>query len=137
MNKTMVCRLGGFHTIMSFLGSIGSVMSGSGLEQVLEQCFGPNAVLHMLSGKAVSRSQRGHYLVEAALGIILVQRLTAASSEYKSLKGFNLTSDDISNIFSEHLTVMTDGLTDTFPSTSLLLLDKGLTLLKSELIQNS
>ena len=112
-------------------------MSGSGLSEVLEQCYGPNAVLHMLSGKAVARAQRGHYLVEAALGIILVQRLTTASSEYKSLQDFTFTPDDIKNIFSEYQTVMTDGLTDSFPSASLRLLDTGLTLLKSELIQNS
>jgi len=91
----------------------------------------------MLSGKAVSRSQHVHYMVDAALGIILVQRLTTASSEYESLQDFNLSSDNITNIFSEYQTVVTNGLTDTFPSTSLLLLDKGLTLLKSELIQSS
>ena len=33
-NKSLnvVCRLGGFHIMMSFLGSIGSMMKGSGLE---------------------------------------------------------------------------------------------------------
>ena len=29
----IVCRLGGFHTLMSFMGSIGYMMSGSGLEE--------------------------------------------------------------------------------------------------------
>ena len=67
-----VCRLGGFHTLMSFLGSIGSVMKGSGLSDVLETVYGPNAVVHMTSGKAVARALRGHYLVEAALMIKLL-----------------------------------------------------------------
>lgn len=40
----IVCRLGGFHTMMSFVGSIGSVMKGSGLEEALETAYGPNAV---------------------------------------------------------------------------------------------
>jgi len=40
----IVCRLGGFHTMMSFIGSIGSVMKGSGLEEALETAYGPNAV---------------------------------------------------------------------------------------------
>lgn len=40
----IVCRLGGFHTMISFVGSIGSVMKGSGLEEALETAYGPNAV---------------------------------------------------------------------------------------------
>ena len=63
----IVCRLGRFHVMMSFMGSIGSMMKGSGLEDILESIYGPNAVSHMMSGKAVSRVLRGHFLVEAAL----------------------------------------------------------------------
>jgi len=33
------CRLGGFHMLLSFIGSIGSAMAGSGLEEVLKQCY--------------------------------------------------------------------------------------------------
>ena len=61
----IVCRHGGFHTMMSFMGSIGSMMKGSGLEEALETVYGPNAVAHMISGKAISRALRGHFLVEA------------------------------------------------------------------------
>ena len=53
--------------MMNFIGSIGSVMKGSGLEEALETVYGANAVSHMISGKAVSRALRGHFLVEAAL----------------------------------------------------------------------
>ena len=66
-NLDVVCRLGGFHMMMSFLGSIGSLMNGSGLNELLETCYGPNSVDHIMSGKAVSRTLRGHFLVEAAL----------------------------------------------------------------------
>ena len=66
-SMNIVCRLGGFHTMMSFLGSIGSMMKGSGLEEALENAYGPNAVTHMMSGKAISRALRGHFLIEAAL----------------------------------------------------------------------
>ncbi len=66
-SMNIVCRLGGFHTMMSFMGSIGSMMKGSGIEEALEIVYGPNAVTHMISGKAVSRALRGHFLVEAAL----------------------------------------------------------------------
>jgi len=71
----IVCRLGVFHLIMSFLGSIGKVMAGSGLAQALETCYGPNAVVHMLTGKAVDRALRGHYLVESALYSLLLHSL--------------------------------------------------------------
>ena len=42
--------------MMSFLGSIGCLMSGSGLSEALETVYGSNSVLHMLSGKAVARA---------------------------------------------------------------------------------
>lgn len=53
--------------MMSFMGSIGSMMKGSGLEEALETVYGSNAVNHIISGKAVSRALRGHFLIEAAL----------------------------------------------------------------------
>lgn len=63
-----------FSHMMSFVGSIGQMMKGSGLEEALETIYGPNAVNHMMSGKAISRALRGHFLVEAAL----VNKLIAA-----------------------------------------------------------
>ena len=50
----IVCRLGGFHTVMNFLSSIGDLMAGSGLEEVLQTVYGPNTLAHILSGKAYS-----------------------------------------------------------------------------------
>ena len=63
----IVCRLGGFHTLMSFLGSIGNMMKGSGLEEV----YAENSVVHMRSGKAISRALRAHFLAESALTTML------------------------------------------------------------------
>ena len=57
---------------MSFLGCIGHLMAGSGLQDVLELVYAKNAVTHMMSGKAVSRAVRGHFLVDSALQAILV-----------------------------------------------------------------
>jgi len=34
--RQIVLRMGGFHTLMSFLGSIGNIMSASGLHSVLQ-----------------------------------------------------------------------------------------------------
>ena len=72
--KGMVLRLGGFHMQMSFLGSIGQLMAGSGLQERIEVVFTGNVVRHMLTGKAISRAVRGHMLVDAALNTILVAK---------------------------------------------------------------
>ena len=68
----IVLILGGFHLMMSYLGSIGGIMKGSGLTDALNLIYGNNAVEHMISGKAVSRALRGHFLVESALTIKLM-----------------------------------------------------------------
>ena len=52
---------------MSFAGSIAFLMSGSGLAESLETCYGKNTIKHMLTGKAIARALRGHVLVEAVL----------------------------------------------------------------------
>lgn len=70
--KSVVLRLGGFHLQMSFLGSIGHLMAGSGLQELLETIYAGNSVKHILSGKAVSRAIRGHLLVFSALKTVIV-----------------------------------------------------------------
>ena len=67
--RGIVLRLGGFHTQMSFLGSIGHLMDSSGLQEML---YAPNAVVHMLSGKAIARAVRGHFIVDAALNVLML-----------------------------------------------------------------
>ena len=62
-----VIHLGGFHTMMSYVGSIGTLMEGSGLADVLQSVYGENTVKHMLNGKSIARAIRGHNLVESAL----------------------------------------------------------------------
>lgn len=60
---------------MSFLGTIGHIMGGSGLQELLECVYAPNAVVHMLSGKAVSRAVRGHFLVESTLYALILSEI--------------------------------------------------------------
>ena len=59
--------------MMSFIGSIGSLMEGSGWSDLFDTVnavthimsgkavYGVNAVTHMMSVKAVSRAIRGHF----------------------------------------------------------------------------
>ena len=53
--------------MMSFLGSVGTVMRGSGLTEAFQAIYGSNAVEHIMTGKAVSRALRAHFLTESAL----------------------------------------------------------------------
>ena len=67
MNMYIIARLGGFHQLMSFLGSIGCVMEGGGLENALGTVYVPLTVVHMLTGMAYSRATRGHISGSSAL----------------------------------------------------------------------
>jgi len=77
VNLNIVIRLGGFHTLMSFLGAIGHLMIGSGLKDILCLLYGPNAVDHVLSGKAYDRAIKGHFVVHAALSSLLLDFITS------------------------------------------------------------
>ena len=66
-SMNIVLILGGSPLMMSFMGSIGSLMKGSGLSEALSTSYGVNAIEHMMSGKAVSRGLRGHFLAASAL----------------------------------------------------------------------
>jgi hypothetical protein len=70
--RQIVLKLGGFHTLMSFIGCIGQLMEGLGLQDLLNLVYATNTVPHMLSGKAISRAIRGLFLVESAVMFVLI-----------------------------------------------------------------
>ena len=47
----IVARLGGFHTVMSFLGGIGKIMKGSDLEELFAEVYADLSMEHMCPGK--------------------------------------------------------------------------------------
>ena len=79
--KHIVLNLGGFHTIMSFNGSIGHIMKSTGLRTILELSFAENTVTHMLTGKAHARALRGHFLVDSSLNALIAQRTFDADED--------------------------------------------------------
>jgi len=97
------CGLGGFHMLMSYIGSIGKVMEGSGLEDSLEQCYGPNTVVHKLAGKAVARALRSYFLVAAVLEVLLVKQILSGTvgMDYKEQQ--ILSDDDVCALCIERL----------------------------------
>eukprot|EP00794_Sanderia_malayensis_P002756 gene2756-3186_t len=66
-------RLGGFHQLMSFLGSIGNLMEGSGLRSALEPVYAPVTVGHVFTGKAYSRAVGGHLLCASAVQSLVLE----------------------------------------------------------------
>ncbi len=71
----IVLKLGGFHTLMSFLGSIGHIMDGSGLQEILEIVFAKDSVPHLLSVKAYARAVRAHTVLSSALINLLLEEV--------------------------------------------------------------
>ena len=65
-------QLGGFHQLMSFLGSIGSLMEGIGLRRTLETVYILLTVVHMMTEKAYTRVVRGHVMSAPALLSLLL-----------------------------------------------------------------
>ena len=56
-----------FHMQMSFLGSIGNMISGSGIEELFEEVYAEHTVTYMLSRKAYARALRAHFLAQSSL----------------------------------------------------------------------
>ena len=71
----IVCRLGGFHTLMSFLGSVAMLMKGSGIEDLFAEVYAENSIPHIMSGKAIAISLRAHLSLQSALMALLIQNL--------------------------------------------------------------
>ena len=51
--RNVFLRLGGLRAEMSFLGCIGHLTATSDLQEMLELIHASNAVVHMLTGKAI------------------------------------------------------------------------------------
>ena len=79
-------RLGGFHQLISFLGSIGKVMEGSGLRSALETIYSPVTVGHMFTGKAYSRAVRGHILCASAVQSLILEEFWSTLGAFDRLE---------------------------------------------------
>ena len=71
----IILMLGSFHTFRNLFGTIGSLMSSSGVEDILKQIFAEDATVYILTGKAVSCAFRGHLMVDTFLDLLLFSLL--------------------------------------------------------------
>lgn len=77
----VVVRLGGFHSLLSFLGSIGEIMAGSGLKEFMCTVYAPHSEDKMLLGHAFARAIRAHVLVQASLANVVFDRIRVLDNE--------------------------------------------------------
>jgi len=72
---------------MSLLGCMGRLAAGSGLQQLLEVDFAQNSVTHTLTGKAIARAVRRHFLADAILNAELYRaRVATKCKTYRSVQ---------------------------------------------------
>lgn len=90
-----VIRLGGFHLLMSFMGSVGYIMAGSGLKELFTIIYAENSAEKILCGRAYSRAVRAHILAHLALSCILLQTTEFTETERTTIV--------ISSVVSTHL----------------------------------
>ncbi|ELU13149.1 hypothetical protein CAPTEDRAFT_202590 [Capitella teleta] len=66
LQRVMV-KLGSFHLLVSFMGSVGYIMGASRLEVLWESVYAPASVVHIMTGHAYAHALRPHLLTSAAL----------------------------------------------------------------------
>ena len=101
--RSIVLRLGGFHTEMSYVGAIGNIMAGSGLHELLATVYANNAVINILSGKAIARAVRGHLLVCAALHTLLVSKVFKVQLPSAEIDNEQVSVNDVAAATAEFL----------------------------------
>ena len=62
--------------MMSFLGAIGNIMRGSGIEDIFGLIYSSNTIEHILSSKACACAVRGHFIIHATLTDLLIYFLS-------------------------------------------------------------
>ena len=72
---------------MRFLGFMRRLTAGSGLQKLLGVVFAQNSVTHMLTGMAIARAVRGHFLADAVLNAELYRaRVATKCKTYLSVQ---------------------------------------------------
>lgn len=91
----VIVRLGSFHTLMSYMGSIGYIMAGSGIKEVFSTIYAENTIDHILSGRAYARAVRAHSLLQQALSQFIFENLMEHNADFVNL----LNDEEKSMIF--------------------------------------
>lgn len=79
--NNVTVRLGGFHLLMSFMGSVGFIMAGSGLKDLFSTIYAENSVDKIISGHAYARAVRAHLLSHLVLSGLVWDRIQLTEDE--------------------------------------------------------
>ena len=71
-NMSIVLILGGFRKMMSYCGSIGTLMGVSGFSKAHKTCYEDVTVNRIASGKAMSKALRTHFLTGEGIMTLLL-----------------------------------------------------------------
>ena len=83
--KDVILLLLSFYTLMNLLSAIGTLMEGSRLKEILETIYLENAMIHMMTGKAVQHELQGHDLVNQCLTNQILSKITESEQKFLSL----------------------------------------------------
>ena len=71
-NLPVLVRLGGFHLLKSYLGSIEYIMRDSGLEDCLNEIY-KSSIPNIICGNAYYKCLRAHFLIDSALTTFILE----------------------------------------------------------------
>ena len=67
----ILVHLGGFHFLISYMGSLGFIRAGNGLDSMWQTVYAPNSIQNTLTEHAYSWALRAHILSSAAISSAL------------------------------------------------------------------
>ena len=85
---------------MSFFGSIGYIMQGSGIQEALSLIYAPKSLKKMLNGHAYARAVRAHTLLQLTLAIIISKDLAI---DEEMVANLDITITNVINNNFKHL----------------------------------
>jgi len=121
-----VIRLGGFHLLMSYLGAIGYLMSGSGLKELLSTIYAPLSVEKIMQGHAFARAVRGHLLATSSLATVILESVQLTKDEVDCIKNMTMSfMDEPPSLLALNQNTQLKKLSEKFGATMELLRSKG------------
>ena len=94
----IILRLGGFHTLVSYLEAV----SGSGLWSLLAFTFAENTVTHILGGKVYGWAVISHLQEDDDLNTIIAAKILGIPIQVETAKGQEADHETIGIVTSRH-----------------------------------
>jgi hypothetical protein len=89
----IITRLGGFHLLKSFQGSIWVIMADSGQQELIQLVYpGSNTAEHILSGRAYAKAIRFHLLASVAITKFVLKDVVFSEQDYEDMENFIRTA---------------------------------------------